>query len=811
MKKQILVLFIVLSLCGCSVSENMGAAQVPTENGQTQSIESDPTSTPEPIPTPEPTPPQPVKSVALPIAVAKNEQFLMHVSDNENADLVSEMGTPLASLLSPGDDAYYTAFNPDRMNILQLGDPFMPTFVWYINGSHADKIAEVVIEFDLLEIIPPLHPDFFSYDKAYCITLHHIQNIKRVPEGQHGQLDGDILPIDMPELGEDLRKYAKQDGTHVTITIPYSEFQSTAKDLTLQFLPGTTFANLSVNLWGAEELSETILSEISQKIDRPEHDLLGEVLSLLHEPNDAWCVPNEREAILNEVGSRIHSNEVIGEGLIVNPDGSVNMPVSFYDLGEYADEVKGKYAVIPEGLVPAFATLSSCPYNDLQKPYNKRNLVDFVFENLMDETGQFYGVYDIEQGKTVAAGRKSPALPILSSMCEPIGGMPNTCVLSDKEIKLILNSIIANDLIRVGDKLYYAPRGISGDGVMELNLSDLAISVSLLEILVDYSVDKSCLDEKYGAAMLLEGYINSLKLVVEGQEQNETRLLSSKLKVIFKDGGRGYELQPSDIFDIKDSFYANIGIIGPLSNNSCFGKFTFEKTNCACTDRLSGGKDGVYDESQKRYIRDCERQYAEIDNMYEIQTTFYECFLHIYNFLQMQPAETAYAPQYNVHTGEMIEAPADMLYPEFREFMAPMISRIGTPATLMNYYLLVDIFNNETEVLGTAKVIPFIYERWTDDCVFGSQGVDRIPDLYADNGFNIWGYDSLYPMFESYAMFGMNEPLYNRLGFSFGREGWKEYTMRKLNDHIRNEEDKVTLDDEFPLFYDHLPETIIAD
>jgi hypothetical protein len=697
------------------------------------------------------------------------------------------------------------------MNILQLGDPFMPTFVWYINGSHADKIAEVVIEFDLLEIIPPLHPDFFSYDKAYCITIHHIQNIKRVPEGMHGQLDGDILPIDMPQLGEDLRKYAEQDGTHVTITIPYSEFQSTAKDLTLQFLPGTTFANLSVNLWGAEELSETILSEISQKIDRPEHDLLGEVLSLLHEPNDAWCVPNEREAILNEVGSRIHSNEVIGEGLIVNPDGSVNMPVSFYDLGEYADEVKGKYAVIPEGLVPAFATLSSCPYNDLQKPYNKRNLVDFVFENLMDETGQFYGVYDIEQGKTVAAGRKSPALPILSSMCEPIGGMPNTCVLSDKEIKLILNSIIANDLIRVGDKLYYAPRGISGDGVMELNLSDLAISVSLLEILVDYSVDKSCLDEKYGAAMLLEGYINSLKLVVEGQEQNETRLLSSKLKVIFKDGGRGYELQPSDIFDIKDSFYANIGIIGPLSNNSCFGKFTFEKTNCACTERLSGGKDGVYDESQKRYIRDCERQYAEIDNMYEIQTTFYECFLHIYNFLQMQPAETAYAPQYNVHTGEMIEAPADMLYPEFREFMAPMISRIGTPATLMNYYLLVDIFNDETEVLGTAKVIPFIYERWTDDCVFGSQGVDRIPDLYADNGFNIWGYDSLDPMFESYAIFGMNEPLYNRLGFSFGREGWKEYTMRKLNDHIRNEEDKVTLDDEFPLFYDHLPETIISD
>ena len=75
----------------------------------------------------------------------------------------------------------------------------------------------------------------------------------------------------------------------------------------------------------------------------------------------------------------------MGEGLVINPDGSVNMPVSFYDLGEYANEVKGKYAVVPEGLVPAFATLSSCPYcgnlqgdMELQKQY-KRNLVDFVF------------------------------------------------------------------------------------------------------------------------------------------------------------------------------------------------------------------------------------------------------------------------------------------------------------------------------------------------------------------------------------------------------------------------------------------------
>ena len=812
MKKLIPLLLVILLICGCTAQGDATKAQVPTGSEQAQTSE----------PTPEPTPPQPIKSVELQAIVSDNEQFLKPLNVESDPDFITEMETPIAELVAPEDDAYYIEFNQDKMNNLQLDDPDMPTFAWYINGSHADKIAEVVIEFDLLETIHPLHPAFFDYDKGYFITLHHAQFIKRAREGMESQLDGDIVPVDTPELGEDLRKYAKQDGTHVTITIPYSEFQGAAKDLILQFLPGTTFANLSANLWGADELSEGIVSEIAQKIDRPKHDLLGEVFSLLNEQKDASGVPNDTEAILNEVGSWIFSNEVMGEGLAVNPDGSVNMPVSFYDLGEYANEVKGKYAVVPEGLIPAFATLSSCPYcgnlqgdMELQKQY-KRNLADFAFENLMDETGQFYGVYDIEQGKTVATGRKSPALPILSSMCGSICGMADTSVLSDEEISFILNLIIANDLIRVGDKLYYAPHGISGDGVMELNLSDLVISDSLLAILIDYSVDESRLDEKYGAAMLLEGYVNSLKLVVEGQEQNETRLPSSELKVIFKDGGSSYVLQPSDTFDINDSFFANLGIIDPMScifpgEGAPFSNLTLEATNQSIAETLSGGTEGIYDESQKQSIRECERQYAEIYNMYEIQTTLYECFLHIYNFLQMQPIETAYAPEYDVHTGEMIEAPTDMLYPEFREFMAPAISRIGTPATLMNYNLLVGVFNDETELLETAKVIPFMYERWTGGCVFSSQGIDRTdPDVYADNGFNIWGYDSLYPMGGCHTAYGSTEPFYNRLGLNFRREDWREYTMRKLNEKVQNEENQVSIDDAFPLFYDDFPKTIIA-
>jgi hypothetical protein len=58
--------------------------------------------------------------------------------------------------------------------------------------------------------------------------------------------------------------------------------------------------------------------------------------------------------------------------------------------------------------------------------------------------------------------------------------------------------------------------------------------------------------------------------------------------------------------------------------------------------------------------------------------------------------------------------------------------------------------------------------------------------------------------------YGSTEPFYNRLGFSFSREGWKEYTMRKLNEKVQNEEELVSIDDAFPLFYDDFPKTIIT-
>ena len=154
MKKSMLIILMVLLLCGCT-AKDAAATQAPADSGQPQPIESEPTPEPEPTPVPS------IQRVALPANVSDYGQFLTHVSSEETPGFVTEMETPIESLVSSEDDACYVEFNPDRMSNLQLDRPTMPTYTWYINGSNTDKISEVVIEFDLLETIHPLHPGFF--------------------------------------------------------------------------------------------------------------------------------------------------------------------------------------------------------------------------------------------------------------------------------------------------------------------------------------------------------------------------------------------------------------------------------------------------------------------------------------------------------------------------------------------------------------------------------------------------------------------------------------------------------------------------
>ncbi len=793
----ILIVFaILLTACGTPTENITTTSPEPAVTEDvTQTEEStetpEPTETQSPSETPE-TPAPSVVSVELPTTVSDFEEFL---SPTEN------------------EGEFYVEFDENRGNALQLDRPNMPAYTWYLNGTQADTVREVVIEFDLIETVPSLHGEYYGFDRAFFVNLHNFDTIPLMPPwpdeaaySSHLLVFSDTdrgVIMSLPELGVDLRQYAQWDGNHVTITVPYSEFQGASKNLTLQFLPGTTFGNLSVKVWGAEGLNSGTIDEISQAVEYPERDLLhDEIVPIFPVP--------ESEMIQIPAGRPMVEDMVFGqqaprEGLVINPDGSINMPVVFYDLGEYENEVQGRYAVVPEGLVSVFTTLGASALFDAGQ---QRQVVDFVFEHMIDENGQFTGVYDIEQGKMVAAERKVSAVPILSAM------LLNSDVLTNEEIDFIVNSIIANDLVRVGDTLYYAPNGISEDGVMDLKLSDFAVNERFFSLLAEYSQDRGRLDEEFGSAMLLEGFANSLKLVLEGQERNETRLPSSELRVYFSSDGRSYKLEPSEIFDINNPFFA-IGLSSFEHFGRIFEKFEFidnPNSFAATISSLSGVKDGVYNESQEQVIREGEAMYAEMYNAYTIGNTMYESWYHIYNFLKMQPSETAYAPMYNVHTGELIGAwTPDELYTDFH-MLAPFITRFGTPATTMNYFHLAGVFNDESMVEETAHLAAFNYDMYMS-WILGSQSDNYSnPDLYADMGFNMWGFDSLrYTLINPIPATQLTHSLYSTSGTNMAREDWKQYVMRKLNEFIPDEENAISVDDDFPTFYDHLPEATIVE
>ena len=261
-------------------------------------------------------------------------------------------------------------FTPSRFQRENGRRPTAPTYTWYINGTDAETIDEVVIEFDVLDTVEPLDGIYFAYDQAYYLVLHNFTTIPALPpwprenielSQTRGNVDMKAM-IELPELGVDLKKYAVRDGEHVRIAVPYSEFRNASKDLTLQFLPGTTFGNLSAYLFGANGLHEDSIDRISQKMEYPDRSSLQEELAIDFREKYGIRLDQigayNREAIENIN----YSQGILAEAYVINEDGSVNMPASFYDLGEYASQVKGAYTVAPEGLVSVFAILQKPNY-----------------------------------------------------------------------------------------------------------------------------------------------------------------------------------------------------------------------------------------------------------------------------------------------------------------------------------------------------------------------------------------------------------------------------------------------------------------
>ncbi len=720
------------------------------------------------------------------------------VSDNE--ELLSSTGE---------EGVFHVNFEEDMPSehTLRNDRPAMPAYIWYFNGTERESVESITIEFDLIETIAPLDPVTFGYSRGFFIGIHNFDTIPIMPpwannqnieafrifsEQRGGDTDRDKF-LEFPELAVSMQKYVERDGNHIRMVIPYSEFSNASKSLTLQFLPGTTFGNLTAQLFCDEGLD---IDKITRLVENIETDLFHEVVLPLINVDESNMIPASMAESQDHINDMIYGQKIINQGLVINSDGSINMPVSMFDLGEYANEVQGKYATVPDGLVSVFMTLTMDRFTKAER----RQVIDFTL-NLIDENGQFAGIYDISQEKMVATDRKVSALPILSAMLMHL----DFGILSDQEIDQVLNSIINNQIVRVGNKLYYAPNGFGENGVMELNLSDFAINDQLFRVLAKYSVDSNGrLDEKFGCALFLEGFANSLELILEAQEQNPTRLPSPEVKVRFHEDF-SYDLEPSGTFKINDSYFS-------LWLN------TYQQFELYINDFKSGDipalnsliqsirpiSDGSYSENQQEKIRKAMAMYAERYDAYRIVNTYYKSCLDIYNFVKSQTSSSIYAAGYNVDTGEMV-ADDSAQFPSTFEKMNSFRARFGSPASSANWLNLVGMFNDEDFVREAAHLtmINFdLYVRW----VLGSQNLNLSnPDSFAENGFNIWGYDSLkYLLISSCTATNSTYFVYSTSGASFNRENWWEFTLRKLNEN-RPEKQTLNLSDMIPFFYEHVP------
>jgi hypothetical protein len=385
--------------------------------------------------------------------------------------------------------------------------------------------------------------------------------------------------------------------------------------------------------------------------------------------------------------------------------------------------------------------------------------------------------------------------------------------VTDAEIDSVMNRIIANSVVRVGNTLYYAPNGLSEDGVMNLTLDDFALNGLFFYLMNKYSLNPDRLQEEFGCAKLLEAYANSLQLVLEGQEMNDTRLPSSELKVTFSADGN-YELQPSDTFVMEGSYFS-MGLATYESYSQYLSDYSFLQNDNSVFDsfisKVAGDKDGDFNEKQSQYIREAAAMYAEFYNAYKIINTYYESWLDIYNFVKIQPVSTIYGPGYNVHTGEMIPAEAGPIYSNF-SWSNTFRERFGTPAVSMNWFQLVGMFNDEARVRDTLILAMNNYELYKGRVLETSRVDFSDPDVYVDNGLNIWGgYDSFKNVTPArVTATECTRFLFGTSGHSLNREDTGELIRRTLNQSL-DDAHQLGPDDAIPLFYDSIPSADIVE
>jgi len=564
-------------------------------------------------------------------------------------------------------------------------------------------------------------------------------------------------------------------------------FRGGHRDLVLKFLPGAVFSNVEARVTHDGSADPSAITSLLQPSAEPAwslNDVYPEWWSAFGgcpDPGDLYdCL---RQSVYRNTGMDgdglppgLRSSEDMrnvfantrqwawqgAANYMMNADGSVNLAFADYDLDPYTAELTGEYGVVPEGLLSVLQRLEYGNFMDQNfAVQSKAALVDFLFREMQDpDTGLIHGIWDNDQQKLAARDRRAANLPLWSIMngygytAEEIG------VIEQAQLNEWLIDIMAHEFVLVGEKYYYAPRGIDAEGVLELHLEDFAFTSgmygTLYQIaLADPGTEYSMPDPET-VVRILEGTSNSMKIYMEQQAITPTHLPADKLWVHFDSQG-GYTLEFSEQFSIANEFFA----VTPASlapSFSSIGWLVF-KTNDywpempdidmsdhypAQASILRQGTN-ISAESWYTALRQARAAVGEYYYAVHLLSDTSKMLYQVYSFARQQPAETALAPAYNIHTGAPVwgAGSGDAEPGSWEGFRY----RFGSLAAAGSWFQVAGRFGDARlhELTLSLQEIGFgaLWNRLLEDCGGREDCVYRMELAdYADLGYSPVSYDS---------------------------------------------------------------------
>lgn len=625
-----------------------------------------------------------------------------------------------------------------------------PAYLWHINPNINNGIKHVVIEFDLLETADPKDESLIGYNRGFFVGLKNMTEIHTGigdywslwnAEGEYPErfkLDTEAY-LQYPFLSIDMTRYAKVDDKKCIIRIPYNQFLGGARSLNLQFLPGAKYANIEIYLEGYN-IEDISLEQLS---DTRDIENLGSVSPYIDDNLEGNFKSGGYEGIANV---SIHNDNQLKE-LFYNIDGSVNMLMTDFDLGEYADEVTCTRGIIPEGLI----TVLTRSDEDIRK-YNARGigLVNFVYENMRDQkTGLVSGIWDNENSIKLVPERRTANFPLLLKTID---------LLSHEQIYEWFQAIIEHEVVIINTQAYYLPNGVDEDGITIIELEDLVCAGILgnLEYLYK-NYDQYEIGE---ISLVLEAITNSTELMLRAQELNPTHLPTNSIKVVFNEDGSIYLEPIGEEFYINNNFYLNslgrgLGTMGFFSNS----------INTALT-HLDQTEDDNEIEMIK-YVESDLKLFRNISGLFLYQIKILQ---HVYDFIKVQDKDIIFAPGYNVNTGEPI------FYDSLpTSANIELYKRFGNPKEYYSYFLVLSAFLDiplmlEVQMLNTEfslNMVKYmkIENRLTSDEIcqmFVKCNINYTKDIFFQRFFYYFGIDHHYIPIEVRA-FGWRMNIYEYL------------------------------------------------